>query len=171
MTRTSRIKAQSATAPTNARTAGANSSIALGKLPGYVGYNLRRAQSASFRHLGRTAADLGLTPGEFSLLDFLDANPGVSQTAVSQVFGVDKSTLSPVLESLAGRHLIVRDRAAHDRRFYALRLSDTGRALLARMTAKVQAQEDVIASALEPGERDLLLSMLQRIAARLDGSD
>ena len=69
-----------------------NGDIALGLLPTYVGYNLRRAQAASFRHLEHLARDLNLTPGQFSLLSLLAGNPGISQKAVSAVTGVDTST-------------------------------------------------------------------------------
>ena len=143
----------------------------LGPLPDYVGFNLRRAQVASFRHLDRTAAALNLTPGQFSLLTFLEANPGVSQKAVSQEFGVDTSTLTPVLDGLAARRLIRRVRAAHDRRSYALSLTASGGRLLADMRARIEAQEDEMAAALAPGERDRLLDMLRRICARLESAD
>jgi DNA-binding MarR family transcriptional regulator len=95
----------------------------LGPLPGYLGYNLRRAQIASFKHLDRIAGALELSPGQFSLLTFLDRNPGVSQKAISQAFGVDTSTLSPVLAALSARGLVRRRRAPHDRRNYAIALT------------------------------------------------
>ncbi len=145
-----------------------DSDVALGPLPTYVGYNLRRAQAASFRHLEHLARHLNLTPGQFSLLSVLAANPGISQKAVSAVAGVDTSTMSPALESLARRGLIVRDRAAHDRRSYALSLSPAGEEILAAMRDQVERQEWVMAQALDPGERRRLLAMLERIAAALN---
>ena len=141
--------------------------IALGLLPTYVGYNLRRAQAASFRHLEHLARDLNLTPGQFSLLSLLACNPGISQKAVSQVTGVDTSTMSPALESLARRGLVIRARAVHDRRSYALSLSPAGEETLSAMRRKVERQEQVMAKALDPGEREHLLTMLERITAAL----
>ena len=145
-----------------------NGEIALGLLPTYLGYNLRRAQAASFRHLDRLARHLNLTPGQFSLLSVLAGNPGISQKTVSAVTGVDTSTMSPALESLARRGLINRARAAHDRRSYALSLSPAGEDLLAAMRRQVERQERVMAQALEPGEHERLLAMLKRIAAALN---
>lgn len=142
--------------------------MALGLLPTYVGYNLRRAQAASFRHLEHLARHLNLTPGQFSLLSLLADNPGISQKAVSAVTGVDTSTMSPALESLARRGLIIRARAAHDRRSYALSLSPAGEEMLAAMRGQVERQERVMDEALEPGERQHLLAMLKRIAAALN---
>lgn len=145
-----------------------NDDVALGLLPTYVGYNLRRAQAASFRHLEHLARGLNLTPGQFSLLSLLAGNPGISQKALSRVTGVDTSTMSPALESLARRGLIIRARAAHDRRSYALSLSPAGEEMLAAMRGQVERQERVMAEALEPGERERLLAMLKRITGALN---
>ncbi len=156
--------------PQQAEQPAANGAPSLGPLPGYVGFNLRRAQVASFRHLERTAGSLNLTPGQFSLLTFLEANPGVSQKTVSQELGVDTSTLTPVLDGLANRQLIRRGRADHDRRTYALSLTPSGTRLLNRMRARIEAQETEMAAALSPGEREDLLNMLERICLRLESN-
>jgi DNA-binding MarR family transcriptional regulator len=140
----------------------------LGPLPGYVGYNLRRAQVASFKHLDRIAGALELSPGQFSLLTFLDRNPGVSQKAISRAFGVDTSTLSPVLAALSARGMIRRGRASHDRRNYAISLTADGKRLLAEMRTQIEAQEAVMEAALDAGERARLLTMLGKIAAALE---
>ncbi|HUT49388.1 MAG TPA: MarR family winged helix-turn-helix transcriptional regulator [Alphaproteobacteria bacterium] len=140
----------------------------LGPLPDYVGYNLRRAQVASFKHLDRIAGALELSPGQFSLLVFLKANPGVSQKSVSHAFGVDTSTLSPVLAMLSARGLVHRKRASHDRRNYAISLTADGRRHLADMRAHIEAQEALMGDALDPGEREMLLRMLRKVAAALE---
>ncbi len=140
----------------------------LGPLPGYLGYTLRRAQAASFRHLDATTPGIDLSPGQFSLLTFLEANPDASQTAIAGVFGIDKSTLSPVLDAFAKRGLITRRRADHDRRTNAIRLTADGAALLDRMRARVEAQEALMAAALDPEERARLLDMLQRVTDALE---
>jgi DNA-binding MarR family transcriptional regulator len=143
----------------------------LGPLPDYVGFNLRRAQVASFRHLERIAGGLNLTPGQFSLLTFLEANPGVSQKAVSQEFGVDTSTLTPALDKLAKRRLVRRARAEHDRRSYALSLTSGGARLLGQMRDRIEAQEREMAATLNAGEREHLLDMLKRICGKLESAD
>ncbi len=143
---------------------------ALGPLPDYVGYALRRAQTASFRHLERSAGDLALTPGQFSQLAAIEANPGINQRKLAALFGLDKSTLSPAMEALAARGLVQRVRDPEDGRAWALSLTAQGRQLLARMRARIEAQERVIASALAPAERRRLLAALRRIEAALDAA-
>lgn len=143
----------------------------LGPLPGYVGYVMRRAQSASFRHLERSAAALGLTPGRFSQLAAIDANPGINQRGLAAIFGLDKSTLSPAIDALARRGLVRRARAHADGRAWSLTLTAAGRQALARMRAKVEAQERVIAGALAPAARRRLVAALRRIERVLDAAE
>ncbi len=142
--------------------------VSLGPLPDYLGFNLRRTQTASFRHLEAVTRGIDISVGQFGLLTFLEANPDTSQTTITRVFGIDKSTLSPVLDAFARRGLITRRRAEHDRRVNAIRLTSDGHALLVRMRTEVEAQEALMAAALEPGEWARLLDMLQRITAALD---
>jgi DNA-binding MarR family transcriptional regulator len=156
-----------------ARRARKNSALAAtgpapGPLADYVGYAMRRAQSASFRHLERCAGALALTPGQFSLLVAIDASPGVNQRDLARLFGLDKSTLSPAIDALARRGLVLRSRAQEDGRARALALTPAGRQTLSRMRAKVEAQERIIAGALEPGERRRLMAALARIEVALD---
>lgn len=142
----------------------------LGPLPAYVGYALRRAQSASFRHLERSAADLALTPGQFSQLSAIEANPGIKQGRLAGLFGLDKSTLSPAIDALARRGLVRRDRDEEDGRAWCLSLTPQGRQTLARMRARVEAQERLIDAALTPAERARLIDTLRRVEAALDAA-
>lgn len=141
--------------------------INYGKLPDYLGFNLRRAQAAMFVDFARVTGDLDLTPGQFSLLMLLAANPGISQIGLSRAFGLDKSTVSPSIDRLEKRGLVERNRTPNDRRFYALHLTPAGRDLLMRATERVERQEDRMASALTPDERRVLIDMLQRVEAAL----
>lgn len=144
---------------------------ALGPLADYLGYALRRAQSASFRHLERSAGALALSPGQFSQLAAIEANPGLNQRRLAEIFGLDKSTLSPAVEALVARGLVQRARSAEDARAWSLSLTPQGRELLRRMRAKVEAQERLMAAALSLDERDRLLDALRRIEAALDAAD
>jgi DNA-binding MarR family transcriptional regulator len=143
----------------------------LGALPGYVGYAMRRAQAASFRHLERSTAGLALTPGQFSQLSAIEANPGINQQALADLFGLDKSTLSPATDRLVRRGLVRRARDEEDGRAWSLTLTAAGRQALLRMRTKVEAQERIIASVLAADERRRLVETLQRIEAALEAAE
>lgn len=144
-----------------------------GPLPGLYGYNLRIAQVAVFENFikvvgsGLAGRMGGLTPGRFSLLVLLRANPGINQTDLSRGVGVDKSTLTPALDQLEKKGLILRQRTATDRRTYALSLSPAGEQLLSELMAKVEQHEKNIIAALTPAERVTLNRLLKKMARSL----
>ena len=142
--------------------------VEFGALPGYLGYQVRQAQSAVFRDFTRITAELGLTPGEFGLLTMVRQNPGVSQVALAGLYKLDKSTLSISVKGLTGRGLIRRLRGEHDRRYFSLWLTPEGAAVLERVTGRVEEQERMMDAVLAPGERERLLDMLSRIARAFD---
>src|SRR3990170_436121 len=142
--------------------------VDFGRLPGYIGYQLRQAQSAVFRDLSRTLRETGVTPGEFSLLTMLKANPGINSITLTRIYQLDKATLSLSIKALAARGLISSTRHANDRRYYALELTPAGRALLQGVTRHIERQERTMDAVLQPGERERLLDLLQRISRAFD---
>lgn len=141
--------------------------VSVGNLPLYLGYQIRQAQAAVFRNFAANSSDLGVTPGEFSLLTLVRENPGIHQKSLVQVYRLDKSTLSNSITDLSKRKLIRRIRDETDRRFYGLWLTEFGRAVLARATERIEAQERQMDSVLEPGDRAQLLKLLARISSAL----
>lgn len=142
--------------------------IDFGRLPGYIGYQVRQAQSAVFRDLSRMLRETGVTPGEFSLLTLLRANPGINSITLTRIYQLDKATLSLSIKGLVARGLISSTRHANDRRYYALELTPTGRGLLQGVTRRIERQERTMDAVLKPGERERLLDLLQRISRAFD---
>jgi DNA-binding MarR family transcriptional regulator len=138
--------------------------IDFGKLPEYIGYQVRQAQSAMFRDLSRSLRATGVTPGEFSLLTILKANPGINSTTLTRIYQLDKATLSLSVKGLVERGLISSTRDPNDRRYYALHLTPSGREVLKRVTRHIERQERAMDAVLAPGERARLIDLLTRIA-------
>ena len=136
----------------------------LGLLDTLLGYHLRRAQVAVFQHFAGTVGIAGVTPGQLGVLAVIDANPGLSQTRLGAVLGIDRSTVVGMIDGLEARGLVLRQAAPHDRRSHALQLSAAGVAMLRRLEETVRAHEDVIAAALSPAERRQLIELLRRVA-------
>jgi DNA-binding MarR family transcriptional regulator len=158
-------------ATTGKRRSGAESSnprnngpVRFGPLPGYLGYQIRQAQTAIFRDLAASTAALNVTPGEYGLLSLVDANPGISQIDLAQVYRFDKSTLSLAVTRLHKRGLVRRTRSTQDGRFRGLWLTAAGSRLLGSVRAHVEAQEKAMDRVLRAGERRQMLDMLQRIS-------
>ena len=165
MTGPIKTKERSATAEEASR------QIDRGPLTGFYGYNLRIAQTAVFAHFARTVGQVDgdeISPGRFSLLTLLGSNPGMNQTDLSRAVGLDKSTLTPALDQLERKGIILRERTVNDRRTYALSLSPKGHAMLARLLARVEKHEEAIVAPLTAGEKVALLRLLKKIARGLN---
>ncbi len=139
-----------------------------GKLPGYIGYRVRLAQSAIFRNLARKASRPAMTPGEFSLVSVVGRNPGVDSSTLIRTYGLDKATLSLTLKRLTRRGLVTVARREGDRRYVALELTAAGRGLLRRATRNIERQERLMNTVLVARERKQLLELLGRIQAVLE---
>jgi DNA-binding MarR family transcriptional regulator len=143
--------------------------VNFGKLTGYFGYQIRQAQVAVFRDIALRLKNIRLTPGEFSLLTLIHNNPEISQTALVEIYDLDKSTLSHAIGGLVKRGLIDRVRPDHDRRRYALTLTREGVRVLGLATGEIEEQERIMAGVMSKEEHAMFLDMLMRIGKVLGG--
>ncbi len=150
--------------------AGANGSgrgepIDYGPLADWVGFNLRMAQAAAFQAFSRLAKEIGTRPGRFATLMLIGRNPGISQTALSRANGRDKSSLTPVLNDLARRGLVIRRRTSADQRTYRLSLTPAGRRVLAELTRRAREHEKKLDRIIGANEQKAFVRTLKRIIA------
>jgi DNA-binding MarR family transcriptional regulator len=133
------------------------------ELPTYVGYQVRRTQAKIFGEFEATLTGLDLTPGSFGVLTLVRANPGITQVALAAAFGVDKSTMSPVVVRLEQRGLLRREVLASDRRCHALYFERSAEASYLVAREKVRAFESGLASRLNKGEQRELARLLRKL--------
>jgi DNA-binding MarR family transcriptional regulator len=119
----------------------ASHSVSLKRLKSLAGYLIRQAQLWVFQDFNETLAPLDIRPVQYSILTVIRENPGLSQMALSQVLGIVRSGVVPLLDGLESRGLLKRTSHASDRRSHALRLTAEGGALLERADALVQQHE------------------------------
>jgi len=146
--------------------AGENGEIDYGPLPDWVGYNLRMAQAASFQAFAKLAEEIGTRPGRFATLLLIGRNPGISQTALSRANGRDKSTLTPVLNDLARRGLIRRERTTNDQRAYRLTLTPAGHGLLRQLMKCARRHERKLDRIIGSRDQAAFMRILKRIATQ-----
>jgi DNA-binding MarR family transcriptional regulator len=113
----------------------------LGPLAGFIGFHLHLAQEASFQALALRLRKVDMTPGRFAVLALVAENPGISQTVLGRASRRDKSSLTPTLDDLERRGLLVRRRVPRDRRSYALSLTPKGMKLLEELMVHARAHE------------------------------
>jgi DNA-binding MarR family transcriptional regulator len=154
-----------ATAPTERGALNKSSGPAVGfdELPSYLGYQVRRAQARIFSEFEAALRDVDFTPGSFGVLTLIRANPGITQVALAAAFGVDKSTMSPVIFRLESRGLVRREVLARDRRRHALFFETAKEATYLAARAKVRAFESSIAARLSKAEQRDLARLLVKL--------
>jgi DNA-binding MarR family transcriptional regulator len=141
--------------------------IDFGPLEGWVGFQLRLAQTASFAAFSREAKDVDLSPGRFATLLLIGRNPGISQIALSRAVGNDKSTVTFALDSLMKRGFVRRSRLLHDRRAYSLSLTAAGERMLAELTECATRHDRNLDRIVGPRDRAAFLRILRKIVAEL----
>jgi len=131
-----------------------------------VGYRLSRAAVPARRVFQRhVGAPLALRPVEFSLLMLLLANERASPTQLAATLDVTPPKMTALVDRLAERGLVRRQRSAADGRAFDVLLTPEGRALVQRARRIAQTMEDDwLAQVLSPAERAMLLELLAKLA-------
>lgn len=135
-----------------------------GMLPELVGYHLRRAQNAVFNHFIDSLTGHGVSPGQFGVLTLIDANEGLSQSALAKTLGIERSTMVAVIDRLEAQGCVERKLSETDRRSYALALTEAGTELLSRARSQVRSHERHINADLSDAEKAMLIDLLDRVA-------
>lgn len=142
--------------------------VDFGPLSIWIGFNLRMAQEAAFQAFSRRSQEIGETPGRFATLLLIARNPGISQTELSQAAGRDKSSLTPVIEGLVRRGLVLRKRVTSDKRTYRLSLTPAGKKTLAMLVRCARQHERNLDRVIGKRDRPRFLALLKKIAAELE---
>ena len=116
----------------------------------------------------RAMRPLGLGAQQFLVLKQLQVLDQVSQAALADALGIDRSNLATIAADLADRGLVERTRHDVDRRRYVLRLSRAGDLLLRRTEGAIAAAEDELLAPLDQDQRERLYDLLRRMADGVD---
>ncbi len=142
----------------------ATDTIDYGVLDELVGYRLRRAQLAYFNSFSSFCGELGISLGLIGVIEIVQKNPGLTQTAVAQALGNDRSAMVAAVDKLEKRNLIERRSSIQDRRSYALYLTPYGEEYYRELMAKVLAHEASFYSLMNREDKEQLLDTLARLA-------
>lgn len=134
-----------------------------GDLDSILGFHLRLAHGAVYRHFTESFSDLDLTQKQVSVLWLVRDRPGLSQSELAQHLQMDRATTTEIVNRLATRGLLRRETMASDRRKLALHLETPGEALLDHARNAIDRQEHWLKSRFSPGEVRTLIALLERI--------
>ncbi|GMM61961.1 MarR family winged helix-turn-helix transcriptional regulator [Novosphingobium pituita] len=135
----------------------------IGAINAILGFHIRLAHGVCLRHFTETFAELGLTQKQVSVLWLVDDHPGIAQTDLAQRLQMDRATTMAIINRLQAKHLLRRDRSAHDGRKQALHLEPEGHAMLARAKLAIGEHEAWVKRNFSDAEVKTLIALLSRI--------
>jgi DNA-binding MarR family transcriptional regulator len=132
-----------------------------------VGYLIRRLHQIHSAIFVEECREVGLTPVQYGLLTALHCSPGSDQVSLGREVGIDRTNVADVLERLAERGLVRRERSIHDKRSKIAFLTPAGEIILERGRASMMRAQDRILAPLAPPFRPAFLAVLTQL---IDGN-
>lgn len=130
-----------------------------------LGYHMAQAdipaKAAFYKYVGEP---LGLRHVDFTILMLVKSNPGITQKRLSQTLAVSAPNITTLLERIESKGLIERVRSDADRRLQHVRLTAAGARVAKRSYELSLDCEREMLKHLTPGERTLLLELLDKVA-------
>ncbi len=135
----------------------------IGEIRNIVGFHIRLAHGAVYRHFTETFSNLDLTQKQVSVLWLVGDHPGIAQVAVGGHLAMDRATTMTIVNRLQERGYLRRERSNRDGRMQALFLTTRGELALAEAKACIESHEAWLKSRFTKDEVEKLVEMLQRI--------
>ena len=132
-------------------------------LKGLIGFQLRQA-SFLFSHLyAEHLQTLGLSPLEFSILEVVNMNAGVTAQQVCNALNLRAPNAVKLIQALSEQGLIERQPHPHDRRAFGIVLTAKGQALTTRALEHLSQMEKIGLKGLNERQKTALLKQLELI--------
>jgi DNA-binding MarR family transcriptional regulator len=135
----------------------------VGEIRNIVGFHLRLAYGAVYRHFTETFVHLDLTQKQVSVLWLVDDHPDIAQTGLAQRMRMDRATTMAIVDRLESRGYLVRRKSRTDGRKQALNLTERGRKALSKAKDAIGQHEQWLKSRFTSQEVGTLIELLTRI--------
>ncbi|WP_341282667.1 MarR family transcriptional regulator [Paenibacillus sp. FSL H8-0537] len=128
-------------------------------------FSLARSHRGLAAHLLR---DIGLYAGQEIMLMQLGEQDEQSQQSLGFTMRLDHSTVAKSVRRLEDAGLVTRSRSPKDGRVTLVKLTEVGRELVAKSTAVWTEMERITSKGLSEQEKELLISLSQKISANME---
>lgn len=135
----------------------------IGAINDIVGFHIRLAHGAVYRHFTETFSDLDLTQKQVSVLWLVGDHPGIAQTDLAQRLQMDRATVMAIVNRLQARGYMVRGESETDRRRQTLWLTATGQSALEAARRAIWQHEQWLKAKFTAKEVERLIELLTRI--------
>ena len=111
---------------------------------------------------------IDVTTTQYAVLVAAGERDGLSQQDIINTTGIDRSTVSQVVQLLIRKGLLKRRRTRHDARAYAVSLTDAGHDVLKATEPIVGRIEEALVEALPPSRAKVFIANLRTIVAAFE---
>jgi DNA-binding MarR family transcriptional regulator len=132
----------------------------LRSLPSWL---LGQASMEARRVVGQVLAAEGLHRSQYALLASVEQFGPLSQIALSERSGLDRSDVVRWVDELADHGLVERTRDPDDRRRNVISITDQGRHRLAVLDTRLGRAQDELLAGLSTSDREQLVLLLGRV--------
>lgn len=133
------------------------------KVRNIVGFHIRLAHGAVYRHFTETFQHIDLTQKQVSVLWLVDDRADIAQTDLAKRMQMDRATTMAVVNRLQARGYLVRGKSQSDGRKQTLNLTEGGKAALVQAKAAILEHETWLKGRFTEKEVEQLIEMLARI--------
>lgn len=135
----------------------------IGEIGNIVGFHIRLAHGAVYRHFTETFQHIDLTQKQVSVLWLIDDHEDIAQTDLAKRMRMDRATTMAIVNRLQARGYLVRGKSNSDGRKQTLNLTEAGKAALVEAKAAILEHEAWLKGRFTAREVDRLVEMLSRI--------
>ena len=118
------------------------------KLADSICHQLRRVEQLASDRFTKLVGENGLTLRQFEVLTAISENPGLSQSDLVDITGVDRSTLADMMTRLQKRGWVERTQSSADARANAVRLTASGLTVASSAVQHARAADAIILDTL-----------------------
>lgn len=136
----------------------------LASSPSHLLHRVEQLASERFAHLVRDTIKLR----EFIVLAAISEKPGLSQSDLGRIAGVDRSTFADTMAKMVSRDWIVRTQSESDGRAYSVQLSEAGNKVLAATVQHARAADAAILDLLPKTKARSFVAALTKLTKLAD---
>ena len=135
----------------------------IGEISNIVGFHIRLAHGAVYRHFTERFAHIELTQKQVSVLWLVDDHANIAQTDLAKRMRMDRATTMAIVNRLESRGYVVRGKSKSDGRKQTLNLTRSGRKALVTSKRAIRLHEQWLKSRFSKKETNKLIELLIRI--------
>jgi DNA-binding MarR family transcriptional regulator len=141
------------------------SAIQPASLESHAGFWLRFVSNHVSHSFARKVAGSGVTAAEWVILRQLFETGETSPGRIAALSGLTRGAVSKLVDRLFRKDLVSRTEADEDRRYQDVKLTAAGRALVPKLAALADQNDEEFFSHLSAKEREALVATLRKLVA------